>query len=307
MNESDDAQIYDHQLVLVDAPYLPLAFLLKQLAYFIFPEVDHRGNEIPVSNNLHDVNGENRKVYLSHLRSTLVEAINREEIVVKNHVEIIIKPPATVADLKDAIIYKSQIYKFTRPLRIKTIFKPIEEMVISVNNDGKDFIQFKRFSRYISQSTESPSSNPSPTSAGKGKPELINKNGNPNESDTDDDSDRKIDKSRLANYIELATAFKIKTNEVENLKWFKERCSNINRYKDFREAMKVAGQRQPGAAALFDVLAIVEILLGHKKRKERKHGEFYRPPDYEHYLRNQISHYFPHLLSEFDTYSGAHD
>ena len=83
MNESDDAKIYDHQLVLADAPYLPLTFLLKQLAYFIFPEVDQRGNEIPFGNNMHDVNGETRNVYSSHLRSTLVEAINREEIIEK--------------------------------------------------------------------------------------------------------------------------------------------------------------------------------------------------------------------------------
>lgn len=307
MNESDDAKIYDHQLVLADAPYLPLAILLKQLAYFIFPEVDHRGNEIPFSNNMHDVNGENRKVYSSHLTSTLVEAINREEVVVKDNVERIIKPPATVADLKKAIIYQSQINIFTRLLRIKTIFKPIEEMVLSVNSDGKDFIQFKRFNKYISQNTQSALSNSCLTSADTGKLERIDKNGSPNESDTEDDSERIIDKSRLANFTELATAFKIKINEVENLKWFKERCSNINRYKDFRDAMKVAGQRQPGAAALFDVLSVVEILLGHKKRKERNHGEFYRPPDYERYLRNQISHHFPHLLPEFDTYSRAYD
>lgn len=95
---------------------------------------------------MHDANGENRKVYLSHLRSTLVEAINREEIVVKNHVEIIIKPPATVAELKDAIIYKSQIHIFTRLLRIKQFFKPIDEMVFCKLR-RKDFIQFKHFNK----------------------------------------------------------------------------------------------------------------------------------------------------------------
>ncbi|TXH13676.1 MAG: hypothetical protein E6R02_02310 [Gammaproteobacteria bacterium] len=305
MNESDDAKIYDHQLVLADAPYLPLTFLLTQLAYFIFPEVDHRGNEIPFSNNMHDVNGENRKVYLSHLRSTLVEAINREEIVVKNHVEIIIKPPATVAELKDAIIYKSQIHIFTRLLRIKTIFKPIDEMVFSVNCDGKDFIQFKHFNKYLSQDTESASSNSSPMSADAGDAVHINKNRSHDEARTEEDSNN--DKSRLATYIELANAFKIKNDDEKNRQWFRERCSNPNRYKEFLAARTVAGRRQPGAAALFDVLSIVAILLGCKKQKERKHSDFYRPLDYRRYLRNQIEHHFPNLLRDFDTYFGTSD
>ena len=307
MNESDDAKIYDHQLVLADAPYLPLAFLFKQLAYFIFPEIDHRGNETPFSSNMDDVNSENREVYSSHLRSTLVEAINREEIVVKSHVEIIIKPPATLADLKDAIIYKSQIYIFTRLLRIKTIFKPINEMVVSANSDGKDFIQFKRFNRYISQDTESASSNSCLISADTGEPVRLNKNGSHNKSGAEEGSENKIDKSRLATYIELANAFKIKNDDEKNRQWFKERCSNPNQYKEFLVARTVVGQRQPGAAALFDVLAIVSILLRCKKQKERKHSDFYRPIDYRRYLRNQIEHHFKNLLQDFDTYFGISD
>lgn len=95
---------------------------------------------------------------------------------------------------------------------------------------------------------------------------LSTKTRNHDEARTEEDSNN--DKSRLATYIELTNAFKIKNDDEKNRQWFRERCSNPNRYKEFLAARTMLGRRQPGAAALADVLSMVAILLGCKKQKK---------------------------------------
>jgi hypothetical protein len=112
-----------------------------------------------------------------------------------------------------------------------------------------------------------------------------------------------IDRKRLANAKELADAFKIKNDVEENREWFRERCSNPARYKNFKDAHRVHGSRGAGNTHLFDVL----ILAAHFEEMQRKltDSTYFKSPRYKAYLRTQVDKHFHELLEEFDLRFGT--
>lgn len=96
-----------------------------------------------------------------------------------------------------------------------------------------------------------------------------------------------------ANYRQLANAFKVKFNEDENLKWFRQRCSDHKKYKEFSNALITPGK--PGkkdAPATFNILLIADFLC--------KKGllTLYR-------LRKAVEKEFPYLIDEFELNFGG--
>ncbi len=109
---------------------------------------------------------------------------------------------------------------------------------------------------------------------------------------TADSQGRTVNKFKFADYVQLAEAFQVDSDPTKNLNWFKNRCSDLNKYPAFKQALAIKGERG-GDAAKFDVLLIAAHLMENRK--------IYKPAHYANYLRARISRCFPLVdLNEFD-------
>lgn len=120
-----------------------------------------------------------------------------------------------------------------------------------------------------------------------------------------DIQDPPIEEWRLANYKQLAAAFKVYTDTQKNLGWFKMRCSDYNDYPAFKAAMKKRGGRGAGNVALFDVLIIAAYLS--ENRKIGSSSEYFNTPLYLAYLKSRVKACFPKLLDDFNDLFGTGD
>ena len=99
-----------------------------------------------------------------------------------------------------------------------------------------------------------------------------------------------VEAYRLLTYKQLADVFKLENREDDNLKWFKERCSNYRRYSGFGAALVVVGKRG-GNPSKFDVFLIASHL---NEREGVAIGK----------LRSSIKNNLPLALSRFDELFG---
>ena len=101
-----------------------------------------------------------------------------------------------------------------------------------------------------------------------------------------DSQGQRIERWRLANFNQLADAFKVLTDSHKNTEWFKRRCSDFNDYPAFKYAMRKKGARGAGNVALFDVLLIASHLS--ENRKIATDPDYFKPPHYLAYLKTRI-------------------
>lgn len=74
-----------------------------------------------------------------------------------------------------------------------------------------------------------------------------------------------VEECLLLNYKQLASVFRVKNAEDDNLKWFEERCSSHGRYRGFSAALAIKGKRGPGNPSRFNILLIAAYLHEHEK------------------------------------------
>lgn len=112
---------------------------------------------------------------------------------------------------------------------------------------------------------------------------------------------------RLADYNQLADAFKILIDPNANLAWFKNRCSDYKKYAIFKDAIHKKGSQGPGKVSLFDVIKIASHFESNSalKNKRRNGSDYFNPANYKQYLRSRIEAHFLPLLDEFDDRFGT--